>query len=980
MKPTGNVTFLFTDIEGSTKLAQDHPEKLSSALARHNEILRIAIESYNGHVFKIIGDAYCCAFENAGEAVKAAVEIQINLSKEKWDEAVVKIRIGIHSGNAEWNGHDYMGYITLARASRVMSAAYGEQILVSNDAHILCREDIELSFRDLGERRLKDVIEPIRLYQVLSKDLREDFPPLKTLDARPNNLPIQLTSFIGREKELKILKDKLKPNRLLTLTATGGAGKSRLSLQTGADLIDDFANGVWFVELAAVSDPYFLPISLINALGIKEETKKTPEETLVDYLKDKELLLILDNCEHLINACAELTVKLLTSCPKLKIIATSREALNCAGELTFRIPPLSQPDPKANNTPEQLVEYESVRLFIERAISVNPKFRVNNENAPALAEVCSRLDGIPLALELAAARTKVLSIEKIFERLTDRFNLLTGGKRTALPRQQTLKALIGWSYDLLCDEEKLLWKRLSVFSGGFNLEASEEICSDERLKNCDILDLLSNLNEKSIINYDEAKERYIMLETIKEYGKELFTDPAESMIIKKNHFKYFFDLASSVKEKLFGKNQKEYFDLIEVDDGNFQSAFSIAMEENKINEAAGLAFTLNRYWIVRGRAQTGNKWYDAILYRENDLSEEVFSNVLTRSAGIKVYLGQYDIAMEFYNKFLALMKKKNDKKEISLAIYNIGITAARMGDYKNARLSFEEYLAFMREEGDTISVLNSVNSLAQLEMQIGNYDKALTYCKESLTLIEDINDIFESYYSFRNMGKLESYLGNYEQAAKMHLKAIELSRRNGYKSGLAVSLAELGGVKAAQKDFSEARKLLEESLIEGKGTDESICLAMAYSILGSLEYKSENFQESRIQLNKSLKIFREIGDVSGIADAIKLLSIVEYNLKDFDSSEKTTVECLKTQISLGLKLEIAKSLLLLVKINSEVNKFEAAASLLGNYKNYISSSEIQCGERETIDYENLYDSVKKVLGEDFISHFEDGMKLQPDEI
>ena len=481
--PSGNVTFLFTDIEGSTKLSQQFPEKLPAALDKHHSILTKAIESNNGFIFQIVGDAFHCAFGNSEDAVKTAVEIQTNMENEKWDEVVIRIRIGIHSGNAEWNGKDYMGYITLARTARVMSAAYGGQILVSNDAYESFKDNSDtvsekdFSFRDLGERRLKDVIQPIRLFQIVAKGLRLDFPPLITLDARPNNLPIQLTSFIGREKELKYLKDELKLNRLLTLTATGGAGKSRLSLQAGADLIDDFENGVWFVELAAVSDPDFLTAETINALGIKEESNKTPEETLTDHLEDKEILIILDNCEHLINACADLSERLLSSCPKLKIIATSREALNCAGEQTFKIPPLTHPDPKVYNTPEQLTQYESVRLFIERALTINSKFRVNNENAPALAEVCSRLDGIPLAIELAAARTKVLSVENIYERLDDRFNLLTGGKRTALPRQQTLRALIDWSYDQLSENEKILFQRLSVFTGGWSLTAAEEILS-----------------------------------------------------------------------------------------------------------------------------------------------------------------------------------------------------------------------------------------------------------------------------------------------------------------------------------------------------------------------------------------------------------------------------------------------------------------------------------------------------------------------
>ncbi len=442
--PSGNVTFLFTDIEGSTKLSQAFPDKLPAALERHHAILKDAIESNNGFIFQNVGDAFCCAFENAEDAVKAAVEIQRNLENEKWDEAVIKIRVGIHSGMAEWNGQDYMGYITLARTARVMSAAYGEQILVSNDAYEIYKENLvkekDISFRDLGERRLKDVIEPIRLYQVLSKDLREDFPPLDTLDARPNNLPLQLTSFIGREKEMKHAKEALRLNRLLTLAGTGGAGKTRLSLQTGAEVIDEFEYGVWFVDLAALNDPALLTATIIVALGIKEQSKKTTEETLIDFLKEKEILILLDNCEQLVHACADLTERLLSSCSKLKIIATSREALNCKGEKTYRIPPLTMPDPNSNYTPEQLAQYESVRLFIERALMVNPEFRVNNENSHALAEICSRLDGIPLAIELAAARTNALPVVKIYERLDDRFSLLTGGKRTALPRQQTLKS------------------------------------------------------------------------------------------------------------------------------------------------------------------------------------------------------------------------------------------------------------------------------------------------------------------------------------------------------------------------------------------------------------------------------------------------------------------------------------------------------------------------------------------------------------
>ena len=356
MTPTGLVTFLFTDIEGSTILSQQFPDKLPAALTRHNEILNEVIEYCNGFVFKKIGDAYCCAFENVSDAVIASVEIQKRLSKENWNEAVIKIRMGIHSGNAEWNGDDYKGYITLARVTRVMSAAYGEQILISNDAYELCLKDSktlrrnendpeslslrsacggfevkEISFRDLGERRLKDVIQPIRLYQVLAKDLREDFPPLKTLDARPNNLPVQLTSFIGRQDDIYRLKKLLSDTSLLTIMGPGGAGKTRLALQAGADLIDEFKNGVWFADVSPVSNGKLLERAVTKVFGISEDPLRTLEESLIDYLKDRELLLILDNCEQIIEACSILTGKILSNCKNIKIIASSRESLRTPG-------------------------------------------------------------------------------------------------------------------------------------------------------------------------------------------------------------------------------------------------------------------------------------------------------------------------------------------------------------------------------------------------------------------------------------------------------------------------------------------------------------------------------------------------------------------------------------------------------------------------------------------------------------------------
>ena len=604
--PTGNVTFLFTDIEGSTRLAQEFPDELHDSLEKHHSILQTSIESNNGHIFEIVGDAFCSAFQEAADAVEAAVEIQSNLLREKWNEAIVRVRIGLHSGNVEYNNGRFMGYLTLARTARVMSSAYGEQILISDDTlntlnSSIGKDDLiidgqKISFRDLGERRLKDLIQPIKLHQVVSDNIRKDFPPLRTLDARPNNLPVQLTSYIGMKGVIEKAKDLLRNINLLTLLGTGGAGKTRLALQIGADIIDEFANGVFITELASVSEPSLIQQAIMNSLSLKEESGKSPDDTLNSYLDGKEILIILDNCEHLIGECAHTAEKLLRAHPKLKLIATSREALNCAGEQKYKVPSLSVPESDTSITPEQLTQYESVRLFIERALAMNVNFRVNENNAPALADICNRLDGIPLAIELAAARTKFMSVEKIHERLDDRFNLLTGGKRTSLPRQQTLKALIDWSYDLLPENEKLLWSRLSVFTGGFDLQAAEEICANNETEKIEVLDLLHNLADKSVISYDDSKERFNMLDTIRQYGYDKLKSANEFKPMSEKHLEYYLGQTESAEPLLIGNDANTWLNKLQIERGNFESAMTFALQTPEDERGLKIAGSLGLYW------------------------------------------------------------------------------------------------------------------------------------------------------------------------------------------------------------------------------------------------------------------------------------------------------------------------------------------------------------------------------------------------
>src|SRR6266545_3268645 len=516
--PSGMVTFLFTDIEGSTSVWEREPERMRLALARHHAILRTTIAAQGGHAYKIIGDAFQAAFALPAQAVAAALAAQRAFAAQAWETSEpVRVRMGIHVGPAAVEGNDYTTTHTLNRVARIMAAGHGGQILLSVEVADLVRRDLptDVTLRDMGQQRMKGLTHLEHLFQVVAPDLPASLPPLKTLDPFRTNLPAQLTSFVGREQAITDVTQLLTTARLVTLTGPGGTGKTRLALQVAAGVLEAYSDGVWLVELAPLADAALIPRAVASALGLREEAGRPILATLTDFLRARHLLLILDNCEHVVAACAQSAAALLRGCPNVRILASSREALGIAGEAPFRVPSLATPDPRRLPPIETLADYEAVRLFVERATTVLPGFRLTSDNAPAVAQVCARLDGIPLALELAAARVNVLRVEQIAARLDDRFRLLTGGSRTAVPRQQTLRALIDWSHDLLAALEQQVLRRLSVFTGGWTLEAAEAVCAGDGIEQYDILDVLTQLVNKSLVvgEREQGQEtRYRLLE------------------------------------------------------------------------------------------------------------------------------------------------------------------------------------------------------------------------------------------------------------------------------------------------------------------------------------------------------------------------------------------------------------------------------------------------------------------------------------
>ncbi|HNM36974.1 MAG TPA: adenylate/guanylate cyclase domain-containing protein, partial [Anaerolineales bacterium] len=550
---SGTVTFLFTDIEGSTRLWEEHPEAMKTALAKHDSVLRESIESSHGQIIKTTGDGVHAVFETAIDSIRASIAAQSGFQTPEFlnkSGVLLRVRMGIHTGEAELRDGDYYGSV-LNRAARLMSMAHGGQILISNATSELIRDGLpaNVTLRDLGEHRLRDLTRPEHIFQLVHPDLPGEFPPLKTLDAFPNNLPVQLTSFIGREKEIAEIKSALGSARLVTLTGSGGTGKTRLSQEVGMQLLTNFQHGVWLVELAPLSDESQIIPALAQVFGLQELPFNPLAKLVEDYLRDKKLLLILDNCEHLIAGCARLADHLLHQCAGLKILASSREALGIAGEVAYRTPSLSSPAlggfPAAEDggLSKKILEYESTSLFVDRARAANSKFALTDSNASSIAQICHRLDGIPLAIELAAARTKLLSAEQIATRLDDMFRLLVGGSRTALPRQQTLRALIDWSYDLLSDEEKRLLQFASVFVGGWTLEALEFVAEEPST-----LELLEQLVNKSLVVTEEHKGemRYFLLETIRQYGREKLFEAKQASAARDRHFIYYKNLTNGL--------------------------------------------------------------------------------------------------------------------------------------------------------------------------------------------------------------------------------------------------------------------------------------------------------------------------------------------------------------------------------------------------------------------------------------------------
>lgn len=842
----GMVTYLFTDIEGSSRLWEEHPQAMAQALARHDALCRELIEQHNGQVVKQTGDGVHAIFHQASEAITMAVAMQIALA-ESTIEPRLQVGVGLNCGSDEFRNGDFYGP-AVNRAARVTTAAHGEQVLVTQAVVDALRGQLPvgIALRDLGNVRLRDLSSPERLHQVLHAQLRTEFPALRSLEATPNNLPQQLNSFIGREQELDELRALLKQHRLVTLLAMGGIGKSRLAVQLGAQVLDDFPDGVWLVELAPVTEPAAVTQAVARVLGVREEPGTPLIDSLLRHTRDRKLLVLLDNCEQVISACAELAKTLLQATTGLSILATSRDPLSIAGENCLPLRPLAVPNPK-ESVPEQLLRIPAARLFVDRARAVRPDFKVDATNAQAVAQICHRLDGTALALELAAARVRVMTADAIAAGLDQRFKLLVSGDRTALPRQKTLHALIQWSYDLLEPLEARLFERLSVFAAGWALDAAEEVCGFAPIERAEVLDLLAGLVQKSLVLMEAETGRFRMLETVRAFGHERLLASAERDDVAPRHAQWCVALTEAAFPELMGPNAPAWLQRLDAEHENVMAALQWSLPQaGQVEPAERLVFRMRSYWITRGLLGLAVRFAETLLLNPALANHpQVHCRALSCAGQLLFFAWQNARARVRLVNALSVARQHGLADRYRQVLQPLGMACLGDGDLAAAREHLNEGLALAEGADNPRELAGAVNAKAMLLRVEGALEEALEACRRVVDLLHDA-DIERLTIGRLNLAMVLIGLRRLDEADIQLRQALEAARQL-HTVTLCKSLFEvccgrashLGDAERAANLYGAAVSLSESTGLTRDRADDAFLrplLEIARSKLGSARF------------------------------------------------------------------------------------------------------------------------------------------------
>ena len=853
------LTFLFTDLEGSTRLWQQYPEAMKTVLARHDDLLKTAVETFNGRVVKTTGDGFHVAFASAQDGLSACIHAQRSLLEEDWEETgPLRVRMGLHIGEAQQRGGDYYG-TAVNRAARLMSAANGGQVLLSAAIAGMIADHLpdRVSLRDLGEHRLKDLQRPEHIFQLVHPELPADFPAITSLNRLPNNLPSQPTVFIGRQSELDEINNLLLADtvRLVTLIGPGGTGKTRLALQSGAELFDRFVDGTYFIDLAPIRDPDSVLASIARTIGLSETSNGSMLEDIKGQLQEKTMLLLLDNFEQVTSAATQVA-ELINFCPRLKLLTTSREALRVRGEHLYPVPPLGLPKVDARSpTPEDLARYEAVQLFVDRAKAVRPDFELTDDNAEAIAELCLRLDGLPLAIELAAARIRLFSPQALRQRLGSRLKLLRGGARDLPERQQTLRDTIEWSYELLAEHEKTLFEVVSVFSG-CTFEAVEEVVGEiERPSesDVDILEGLVSLVDKSLIRLSDdvaGEPRLQMLETIREYAADrLETDPDLQQAVCRAHAAYFADFAQRQWQRIIGTEREAAMEEMTSEVENLKIAWRYWVAEGDLEQ---LYKMVNALWLL----YDGRGWYQATVELTTDLLgilsssppspeqaqqeimlqtslaralmaikgytsevEDAYTRALKLSEGLSeipqlfpvlrglssyyMYRAEFDKGAQIGKRILELAESTDDD---NLRVHGYLVLGANTGFLEGYRVGLEildKGIALFESEPHSLRPFQLGNNpgivcyttSAFFLWWLGYPDRAVERADRAIELVTQLNHPFTMAYALFHTGSLHMWRGEMELAKEQAQAMLEVAKEHSFQIWESLATMLLGATQ-----------------------------------------------------------------------------------------------------------------------------------------------------------------------------------------
>ncbi len=818
--PTGTITFLFTELLDTARLWEQHGEAMKDVIVRHDSVLREAMDFHQGHIFKTTGEGFWVAFANPKKAAAAAVAAQRMLHSAPWGvHSEIKVRMALHTGPAHERSGDYYGP-TLNRIVRLLALAHGGQVIMSGATRELVADDVPdgTQLADLGVHPLRDLTRPEHVYQLSHADLPSSHDSLQIPRYAHNNLPSELSLFVGREEEVRAVRENLRRHRLVTVSGLGGCGKTRLALQVASQSFDDFPDGVWFVELASLTDGELVAQTLAEVLDLARDGIMAPAapwvEKLVNHLSDKRALIVLDNCEHLIENCADLSENLLRKCSHLRILAATREPLGVEGEVSHRLGPLSVPSGKAL---EDIAATDSVRLFVERARLQQPAFILTRDNAAAVGQICNQLEGIPLAIELAAARLNVLSVENLAERLSDRLTVLTATRRSAAPRQKSLRATLDWSYELLSKKEQALLSRLAVFRGSFSLAATEEICAGNGVARYEVLDLLEQLTQKSLIRLvtGEGEPRYLLLDTVRQYADEKLAETGDDQAVRVHHRDWFLELAERAGPELKGPQQTMYLDLLEAELDNIRAAFHWAIEQDEGKGTLRFGAALHWFWVVRGDFTEGSRLIELAAATDHSASQSCQATALAAGGLLLIHLDA-DRAKVLLEKALEIGPE--NPKAAGLARYSLGYHALTMGNFADVTMHLTESCRLYESCGDHWGRAFAGAMLGCTLGVTGHVEAGETLCEQSVQTFKRLNDSLALAYALMSHGEIPRSLGNVERAAELYEQALILYRESGEAHGIILALVNSGIAQCMLGNVTIAELRLRETLLMSQGT------------------------------------------------------------------------------------------------------------------------------------------------------------------